>query len=170
MMPMPDTARGTVYPSPTQDQMLQYVVLYLNGQQYCVDIMSVREIRVVQTITGLPGANAFVRGVINLRGNIVPVFDLRKRFGLGDTCITQNQAVIIAIVQDQLTALLVDEVLDIISVPRSALAGLPAADAGGPNPLFKGLVTLADEMRIVIDLDMLGSTSVGEPLGVSSLP
>jgi purine-binding chemotaxis protein CheW len=139
----------------TQDERQQFVTFSLNGQQYCVDIMSVREIRMLQAITALPGAPDSIRGVINLRGTIVPICDPRLRFGQGRTKITPSHAVVVVSVAGRLTGLLVDEVLDIVTVPRSEVAPIPDADSGRRNPFFQGLITQDDQMLIVIDLERL---------------
>lgn len=144
-------------PKEAQAQELnqQFVVFSLSGQRYCIDIMMVREIRMVRAITALPGAAECVRGIINLRGTIVPVFDLRMRFGLGETEIRheQSQTLVIASVGGSITGLLVDEVLDILTLPESAIAPVPASEAARRSPFFKGLVTEGESMLIVIDLD-----------------
>ncbi len=139
----------------------QFVVFSLGGQHYCIDIMSVREIRVVQTITALPGAAEYVRGIINLRGTIVPVFDLRKRFGLGETTIAENQALVIVAVGGHLAALLVDEVLDILSSASDVIAAVPASDSSRRSPFFEGLVSQGDMMLIIIDLDRIVEAGIG---------
>lgn len=139
----------------SSEERHQFVVFALSGQNYCIDIMSVREIRVVQAITTLPGAAEFVRGIINLRGTIVPVFDLRKRFGLGETNIAENQALVIAAIEGHLTGLLVDEVLDIMASPASAVTPIPTPDTNRRSPFFKSLISQGDEMLIVIDLQQL---------------
>jgi purine-binding chemotaxis protein CheW len=138
-----------------EDERQQFVTFSLNGQHYCVDIMSVREIRMLQAITPLPGAPESVRGVINLRGTIVPICDPRLRFGQGRTDITASHAVVVVAVQGRLTGLLVDEVLDIVTVTRSEVAPVPDADGGRRNPFFHGLITQNEQMLIVIDLERL---------------
>lgn len=138
-----------------RDERQQFVTFSLNSQQYCVDIMSVREIRMLQSITALPGAPESVRGIINLRGTIVPICDPRLRFGQGKTELSPNHAVVVVMVQGRLTGLLVDEVLDIVTVSRSDVAAVPDADSGRRNPFFQGLITQNDQMLIVIDLDRL---------------
>lgn len=160
--------------SKQQDERQQFVTFSLNGQQYCVDIMSVREIRMLQSITALPGAPASVRGVINLRGTIVPICDPRLRFAQGRTEISPSHAVVVVSVAGRLTGLLVDEVLDIVTVPRSQVAPIPDADSGRRNPFFQGLITQDDQMLIVIDLERLvetgqaAETSVDAPMVRSS--
>jgi purine-binding chemotaxis protein CheW len=131
----------------------QFVTFTLGEQPYCVDIMSVREVRTSNAITPLPGAPDFVRGVINLRGTIVPILDLRARFGQGRTEPSQSHAVVIVTIDGRLNGLLVDGVSDILSVGASKIAPIPESDGERRNPFFEGLVTQGDTMLIVIGLD-----------------
>lgn len=142
-----------------REDRLQFVTFSLSGQQYCVDIMAVREIRMLQSITALPGAPDFVRGVINLRGTIVPICDPRMRFGQGKTLLTPSHPVVVVMVQGRVIGLLVDEVLDIVTVSRHDVAPVPDADSGRRNPFFHGLITQVDQMLIVIDLDRLADAN-----------
>ena len=141
-------------PAEVQDKR-QFVTFALGEQLYCVDIMSVREIRVSNVITALPGAPDFVRGVINLRGTIVPVCDLRSRFGQGKTELTGNNAVVIVAINDRLTGLLVDEVCDILTASDREFSAIPETDSNRRNPFFHGLITQADSMLIVVSLERL---------------
>lgn len=133
----------------------QFVSFAVGEQLYGVDIMSVREIRVSSMITALPGAPEFVRGVINLRGTIVPIYDLRARFGLGKTELSNAHAVVIVAINDRLTGLLVDEVCDILTVSDGDLSSIPETDSSRRNPFFQNLITQGDSMLIVVALDRL---------------
>jgi purine-binding chemotaxis protein CheW len=137
------------------DATHQYVTFSLGDQQYCVDIMSVREIRASNVITALPNAPEFVRGVINLRGTIVPIIDLRTRFALGRTEPTQGHVVVIVMIGERLIGLLVDGVSDILTVRQSEVAAIPDTDGESRNSAFEGLITHRSEMLIVIALDRL---------------
>ena len=104
--------------SDAANDVLQLAAFDLGKQRYGIDIMTVREIRISNAITSLPGAPAHVRGVINLRGTIVPVCDLKRRFGYPSEEPAQNAAIVIASLNGKLTGLLVDEVCDILPVQR----------------------------------------------------
>lgn len=138
----------------------QFVTFRLGAQQYCVDIMSVREIRTSNVITPLPSAPEFVRGVINLRGTIVPIIDLRTRFAQGRTEPSPSQAVVIVTIDGRLNGLLVDGVSDILSVGASDIAPIPETDGESQNPFFDGLITHGDTMLIVVALERLNRASV----------
>lgn len=140
----------------------QYVVFSLDKQKYGVDIMAVREIRMMQQITLLPGAPVYVCGVINLRGSIVPVCDLRSRFANGRTEPVPGNAIVIVTIDRRPYGLIVDEVNDIVSIPAGDIAPVPEVQSGRANPLFKGLITMAQGMLIVLDLSHLLSAGSGD--------
>ena len=133
----------------------QFVTFALGKQLFCVDIMSVREIRISNVITPLPGAPDFVRGVINLRGTIVPICDLRMRFGQGRTELAESYSVVIVSINERWAGLLVDEVCDILTADGSEMSPIPETDANRRNPFFHGLITQGDTMLIVVALEKL---------------
>ena len=134
----------------------------LGEQQYCVDIMAVREIRASHVVTPLPGAPEFVRGVTNLRGTIVPIIDLRVRFGQGRTETTHGQVIVIVAIAGKLTGLLVDGVSDITTVHDSGIAAIPSTEGERRNPMFDGLITQGDALLIVIALERLTTSLAHE--------
>lgn len=132
------------------------VVFSLDDQHYGVDIKSVREIRMAQTITYIPGAPKHICGVINLRGSIVPVCDLRARIGHGETVLSRSHRIVIAMVGGNPVGLLVDEVLDIATVAESEISPLPRGRDSEDAPRFTGIVSTSQgEMTILVDLDHL---------------
>jgi purine-binding chemotaxis protein CheW len=140
----------------------ELVSFAIGGDQYGVDIMSVREIKGWSEITHLPKQADYVRGVLNLRGVMVPIIDLRCRFGQGLTEATPLHVVIIVQVEDMLIGLLADRVLDIVAFEAGQVQPVPrAAQSAGIN-FLSGLVTSADGMIALIDLGHLLSTPVEE--------
>ncbi len=133
--------------------MSQFVAFTIGEQNYCVDIMSVREIRAWTGATPLPNTADYVRGVINLRGSIVPIIDLRIRFGLGETEPTKSHVVVIVAIEDRLNGLLVDSVSDILSVSADDIAAIPETDVGSRVRYLDGLITEEDRMVALIALD-----------------
>ena len=131
----------------------QFVAFSIGEQQYCVDIMQVREIRAWDGATTLPNSAEYIRGVINLRGHIVPVIDLRTRFGQGTTDTAKGAVIVIVMIREKLHGLLVDAVSDILSVKSDAVA--PAPDTASDSGLLSGIITREDEMVAIIALDRL---------------
>jgi purine-binding chemotaxis protein CheW len=131
----------------------QFVAFTIGEQNYCVDIMSVREIRAWTGATPLPNTADYVRGVINLRGSIVPIVDLRTRFGQGETDPTKSHVVVIVAIEERLNGLLVDSVSDILTVSDENVAAIPETDVGSRARYLDGLITEEDRMVALIALD-----------------
>ena len=142
----------------------QFVSFVVGEQHYCVDIMAVREIKAWTGTTALPNSPAHIRGVINLRGAIVPVIDLRKRFGQELTEPTPAHVVVIVAVGDVQNGLLVDGVSDIVTVNRKDIAPIPAMEGEDKNPYFQGLITGQEKLVAVISLEHLITHRVGEQI------
>ena len=141
----------------------QFVSFAIGADQYGVDIMSVREIRGWAEITHLPKQPDYVRGVLNLRGAIVPIVDLRCRFGQGLTETTALHIVIIVQIGGRQVGLIGDRVLDIVSIDASQIQPVPRTAQGASADFLAGLVTSEDAMIALIDLPHLLSISSDEP-------
>jgi purine-binding chemotaxis protein CheW len=127
----------------------------IGSDQYGVDIMAVREIKGWSEITHLPKQPDYVRGVLNLRGVMVPIIDLRCRFGQGLTEATPMHIVIIVQVEDMQVGLLADRVLDIVSFEPSQVQPVPRAAQSARIDFLSGLVTIEGGMIAIIDLHNL---------------
>ena len=155
--------------SATEDADLRQFVSFVIGEQhYCVDIMAVREIKAWTGTTALPNSPAHIRGVINLRGAIVPVIDLRKRFGQELTEPTPAHVVVIVAVGDVQNGLLVDGVSDIVTVNKKDIAPIPNMEGEDKNPYFQGLITGQEKLVAVISLDHLITHRMGEQISASA--
>jgi purine-binding chemotaxis protein CheW len=141
------------FTSTQQEKLNQFVAFELAGQQYCVDIMSVREIRNWGGITQLPNTPDHVMGVINLRGIIVPVIDMRVKFHVGRSNPTSANVVVVVSLHDALHGLLVDSVADIVSCKLSDIVPMPESLGEIQNPLLEGLITVNGEMLAIVSLD-----------------
>ena len=141
----------------------QFITFTLDAQEYGVDIMRVREIKGWTDTTALPQSPSYVRGVINLRGIIVPILDLRARFGMGTTQPTRMHVVIIVITDTRTTGLLVDAVSDIITVEPGTIRPVPRMDEMPTEDSFlDGLVALDDRMVTLVSLDgLIGAVEPG---------
>src|SRR5215510_9005757 len=140
-----DSGRTAAAPS-------QLISFAIGDDQYGVDIMAVREIKGWSEITHLPKQPDYVRGVLNLRGTIVPIFDLRCRFGQGLTEATPIHIVIIVQAGTRSIGLLADRVLDIVSLDASQIQPVPRIARGARVDFLSGLVTVENAMIAVIDL------------------
>jgi purine-binding chemotaxis protein CheW len=138
----------------------QYISFAIGDDQYGVDIMAVREIKGWSEITHLPKQPDYVRGVLNLRGVIVPIIDLRCRFGQGLTEATPLHIVIIVQIGSRQVGLLADRVLDIVSLDASQIQPVPRVVRGSRVDFLSGLVTVDNAMIALIDLSNLLSVSM----------
>src|SRR5262247_4262546 len=138
----------------------QVISFAIGDDQYGVDIMAVREIKGWSEITHLPKQPEYVRGVLNLRGVIVPIVDLRCRFGQGLTEATPVHIVIIVQVGTRQVGLLADRVLDIVSSDASEIQPVPRIAQASRIDFLSGLVTVDDSMIALIDLPNLLSAPV----------
>lgn len=135
---------------------IQLIAFSIGEQVYGVEITTVREIRAWNGATPLPRTREFVRGVINLRGTIVPIFDLRARFGGGLTETTKNHVVVVMSVGDKWVGVLVDAVSDILTIPSDDVHPVPDGDSMDAE-LLNGIVTHQDKMVGLIDLPSIVS-------------
>jgi len=127
----------------------------IGADQYGVDIMAVREIKGWSEITHLPKQPEYVRGVLNLRGVMVPIVDLRCRFGQGVTEATPMHIVIIVQVGDRQVGLLADRVLDIVAFENTQVQPVPRVAQHGRIDFLSGLLTVESGMIALIDLQNL---------------
>ncbi|MBP9753097.1 MAG: chemotaxis protein CheW [Proteobacteria bacterium] len=139
----------------TLQDLSQFITFTVQDQEYGVDIMSVREIKGWTDTTALPNTPIYVRGVINLRGSVVPILDLRCRFGLGFTDATKNHVVMIVNVENRIVGILVDGVSDILTVPNSDVRSIPNIDNVDNTSILKGIINLSDRMVALLVLEKL---------------
>jgi purine-binding chemotaxis protein CheW len=125
----------------------------IGEQEFCVDIMEVREIRGWTPATALPQAPPFVRGVINLRGAVLPIVDLGARLGLGTADPTARHVIIVAQVQNQIVGLLVDAVSDILTVTDEDIQPTPDVASDMVRNFVRGLLAIEGRMVSFISLD-----------------
>jgi len=140
----------------------QIISFAIGNDQYGVDIMAVREIKGWSEITHLPRQPESVRGVLNLRGAIVPIIDLRCRFGQGLTEATPIHVVIIVQVGARMVGLLADRVLDIVSFDEAHIQPVPKIAHASRIDFLCGLVTVEGALIALIDLPNLLSLPSAE--------
>jgi purine-binding chemotaxis protein CheW len=121
----------------------QYITFTVGSEEYGVDIMEVREIKGWSTATRLP---IYVRGVINLRGTMVPIFDLRARFGGPVTEATSTHVVVILTVGRRIVGILVDTVSDILTIDRCEIRPVPLMEGANTGDFIGGLATINGRM------------------------
>jgi purine-binding chemotaxis protein CheW len=147
---------------PASAGLNQFISFAIGDEQYGVDIMAVREIKGWSQITQLPRQPDYMRGVLNLRGIMVPIIDLRCRFSQGMTEATALHIVIVVQIGSRHVGLLADRVLDIVGINASQVQPVPRIAQGTRADFLSGLVTIESGMIALIDLSHLLSVSVGE--------
>ena len=144
--------------------LAEFISFAIGGDQYGVDIMAVREIKEWSNVTHLPKQPEYVRGVLNLRGVMVPIVDLRCRFGEGVTETTPTHIIIVVYIDERPVGLLADRVLDIVSFETNKIQPVPRTSRGASSDFLSGLVTHEDTMIALIDLSKLLSLSAATAL------
>ncbi len=137
---------------------VELLTFQLSDQEYSLDIMCVREIRGWTRATPLPHAPKYMKGVINLRGTVLPVMDLAQRLGLPVTDHTDRNVIIVVKHEDTMSGLLVDAVSDIIALTQDDLQQPPDAATGSSPGVIKSITLLDDRMIRVLDLSQIIST------------
>lgn len=140
----------TTRQSPPMTELLSFRV---GGQDYSVDIMSVREIRGSARATSLPHAPPFVRGVINLRGTVLPIVDLAARLGLDAGESLARNVIIVVDLGGRTVGLMVDAVSDILAIPDSEMQPPPDLAADASRSFISALTIVDGRMIRVLDLD-----------------
>lgn len=135
------------------EALLHLVTFQLGREEYGVEIASVQEIIRASDITPVPGAQAHVRGVINLRGKIIPVVDLRKRFALPDISACDDMRIIVIELGQKRIGMLVDSVSQVIKVPTGVVEELPEEATSVDANFIKGVGKLDSRLIIILDLN-----------------
>ena len=135
------------------DHVAEFLTLRLGDEEYAIDILQVREIRARETVTAIAGSPAFVRGVINLRGTIVPVIDLRLKLGMAAP--PDNAVTIILMLSGRLLGLVVDAVTDVARLAAGDIRPTPEMASALPLHFIRGIAPVEQRMLVVVDLERL---------------
>lgn len=132
----------------------QYVVFRLGDENYGIDVNHVREIITMQKITEVPGTREFIEGVINLRGYVIPVFNLRKKFSLPEREVTRATRIVVVEVEGEAVGIIVDEVYEVLRLAREEIERpSPSIVAGIDSEYIKGIAKLERGLVILLDLE-----------------
>lgn len=134
---------------------LQFLTFTLGKEEYGIDIMSVREIKAWSDCTRLPNSPKYMLGVMNLRGTIIPIFDLRARFSGEFTEINPKNVIIVVALGTRLIGVLVDTVSDIVDTSPGDIKPPPSADLSIDERYVQGLISLEERMIVLLDIEHL---------------
>jgi purine-binding chemotaxis protein CheW len=141
------------------DTTIQYLSFVLGKEEYGVDILRVQEIRSWEPVSRVPNVPHYEKGVVNLRGAIVPIIDLRERFSLSKAEYTPLTVVVVLQTGNgsntRIMGVVVDSVSDVISVERSEIQGAPDFGTKVSNEFINGLVSVSERMVMLLDVDKL---------------
>ena len=143
------------------------VTFRLGSGEYAIDIMQAKEIIKMEKITLIPNAPDFVEGVINLRGNIIPIIDLKKRFNLEEIEGDKNTGIIIVKIEDVDMGIIIDSISKVVSISNSDIQPPPPMLSGIGQKYIKGVGKLEDKLLVVLDLEKLFTTDDDDEPDVS---
>lgn len=136
-------------------QVIQLVTFILKGEVYGINVMQVQEVLRVSEIAPVPGAPAYVLGIINLRGNVVTVIDTRARFGLPSTEVDDASRIIVIESEKQVVGMLVDAVAEVVELREGEIDVAPNVGNEESSRYIQGVATREDKLLILVDLNKL---------------
>ncbi|MEM1128759.1 MAG: chemotaxis protein CheW [Bacteroidota bacterium] len=139
----------------TQGDVLQLVSFIIDNEEFGIDILKVQEIIRPVEFTRVPNSPDFVEGVINLRGRIVPVIDLRKRFGLSIKEQDKNTRIVVVELEEKVVGFILDAVREVIRVDKSIIEPAPDLAMGVDSQYIRGVAKLEDRLLILLDLEQV---------------
>lgn len=152
------------------EESKQIIIFKLGDEEFGVDILQVREIeKLDQEVTRVPKAPSFVEGVINLRGEIVPIVDLRKRFMLNVKEVSSETRVIIVESNENLVGMIVDSVAEVLRVNLSAIESAPQITKGVDAYFLSGVAKIEERLIVLLDLERTLSPEETQELLETSL-
>ena len=147
-------------------ELVQLVTFKIGEEEFGVDILRVQEIIRTMEITRVPKSPDFVEGVINLRGKVIPIIDLRKRFGMEVREYDKHTRIIVIEINDMIIGFVVDAVREVLRIPADTVEPPPPAVMGGiDSEYIRGVGRLDDRLLILLDLDKLLSREEQAELG-----
>lgn len=149
-----DSATATITPS----RAGKYLTFFLAGEEYGLEILKVSEIIGMQPITRVPRMPEFVRGVINLRGKVIPITDLRSKFGMAHDG-TTDSCIIVVQMRGIQTGIVVDRVSEVVAIAESDIEDAPSFGAGIRTEFLLGIGKSSGRVRLLLDIDKVLASS-----------
>jgi len=159
----------TPVPNKTDARAGKYLTFGLGKEEFAIRVMSVREIMGVQEITVVPQTPGYVKGVINLRGKVIPVIDLRLRFGMPEQDYTPRTCIIVVNIEQEgarmLTGVVVDEVCEVVTLQSGDIEDTPDFGHGVATPYLLGMAKQKGKVKILLDINKVMSEQEVHGLG-----
>lgn len=140
-------------PQATTDRGGKYVTFFLGKEEYGIPILSVREIIGIVQITPIPQTPSFVRGVINLRGNVIPIIDLRRKFGMGGGEESRENCIVVVRAHGSDTGLLVDRMSEVANLEAGDIQDPPPVGGELKTDFILGIDKSEGKVRLLLDID-----------------
>jgi purine-binding chemotaxis protein CheW len=153
-----ETAMQTIHEQKSTDLSRELLTFTLGKEEYGIDILNVQEIRGYEDVTTIANTPDFIKGVINLRGIIVPIVDMRIKFKLDSITYDQTTVVIILNIGKRVVGMVVDGVSDVITLKQEEIKSAPEFGSGLDTEYLQGLGTVDERMIILVDIELLMSS------------
>ncbi len=141
------------------NEIVQVVSFKVNGEEYGVDILKVQEINRTIEVTRVPNSRDHIDGVINLRGKVIPVIDLRSCFGFERRAHDHNTRIIVVELEDKIVGFVVDQVLKVLSIPHNVIEDTPPVLGATKTDYIRSVAKFEDRLIILLDPERLLSES-----------
>jgi purine-binding chemotaxis protein CheW len=152
---MPSVAAGERNASMARSSEEQFLSFRVGSEEYGVDILTVQEIKGYTGVAELPNTPAHIRGIMNLRGTVIPIFDLRARFGLEEQEYTKFTVVVVVRRQEKSVGLVVDAVSDVLDIPADEIREVPECTGRADMGFISGIATIGDKLVVLLNIEKL---------------
>lgn len=139
----------------TVNDELKLIIFKLGREEYGMDILRVQEIKRMMGITRVPSTPTFIRGVINLRGSVLPVIDLRTRLGLAENDLTEAARIIVVLVNDGIVGFIVDEVVEVTTIYTQDVEAAQTLSSGLSADFITGIAKADNRLYIMLNPDAI---------------
>lgn len=148
-----------ILPLDTGKRAGKYLVFHLGAEEFGTEVLKIREIMGLQDITSIPQVPAYVKGVINLRGKVIPVIDLRLKFGMAPQEYTPRTCIVVVRTrqadEDLMIGMIVDGVVEVLNVTASDIEDPPDFGPGVLTPYLTGMAKVKGKVKILLDIDQV---------------
>jgi len=146
--------------SPKVDQRVgKYLTFHLGNEEFAIQVLRVREIMGIQEITAVPQTPSYVKGVLNLRGKVIPVVDLRLKFGLPELEYTPRTCIIVVQIESEsgklMIGVIVDAVSEVLTLQAADIEDTPDFGSGVATPYLLGMAKIKGKVKILLDINMV---------------
>ncbi len=137
----------------------KYLTFELAGEEYGVEILKVKEIIGIMNITSVPQTPEFVKGVINLRGKVIPVIDLRLKFGMNTKEYDERTCIIVVDINNMVTGIVVDSVSEVLNIKEEEIEETPSFGVKLYTEYILGMAKIKEQVKVLLDIDKVLTSS-----------